>query len=91
MRIISQDGMIDVPYEHIFIEIRENQIWCDYAATLGKMCVAKRFARYSTQEKAERAMEMLHSYYGEYMIEKIYKQEIHGMWPIFQFPQDDKI
>ena len=63
MRIISQDGMIDVPYEQVSIEIRENEIWCGYTATLEKTCIAKRFARYSTQEKAEKAMQMLHEAY----------------------------
>lgn len=63
MRIISQNGLIDVPYEQISIEIRENEIWCGYTATLEKTCVSKRFARYSTQEKAEKTMQKLHECY----------------------------
>lgn len=64
MRIISQDGMIDVPYEQISIEIKENEIWCGYYATLEQHCIAKKFARYSTEAKAKKAMEMLHENYG---------------------------
>lgn len=80
MRIISQNGLIDVPYKKISIEIRENEIWCGCIATLGKTCVAKRFAGYSTQEKAEKAMQLLHNCY-------------QGTLPhtIFRFPQEHEI
>lgn len=63
MRVISQDGNIDVPYEQISIEVRDNEIWCGYNATLGKYCIAKRFAIYSTEEKSEKAMQKLHECY----------------------------
>ena len=63
MRVISQDRKIDVPYEQISIEVRDNEIWCGYNATLGKDCIAKRFAIYSTEEKAEKAMQKLHECY----------------------------
>lgn len=64
MRVISQDGNIDVPYEQISIEVRDNEIWCGYNATLGKDCIAKRFAIYSTEEKAEKSMQKLHEAYA---------------------------
>ena len=64
MRIISQNGMIDVPYEQISIEIKENEIWCGYYATLEQHCIAKKFARYSTEAKAKKAMEMLRTAYA---------------------------
>ena len=63
MRVISQDGNIDVPYEQISIEVRDNEIWCGYNVTLEKHCVGKRFAIYSTEEKAEKAMQKLHECY----------------------------
>lgn len=67
MRWISQDGTIDVPYEQVSIEIRNGteqcEIWCGYSSILERICVAKSFARYSTQEKALKAMQMLHECY----------------------------
>ena len=68
MRVISQNGMIDVPYEQISIEVRENEIWCGYNATLEKHCVGKQFATYSTKEKAKKAMQKLHECYTGVLI-----------------------
>lgn len=70
MRILSQDGLhegiIDVPYEQVSIEQKENEIWCGYSSTMDRNCVGKCFAKYSTEEKAIKAMEMLHgAYCGE--------------------------
>lgn len=63
MRIISQDEMIDVPYEQISLELRENEIWCAYSMTLQRYCAGKLFAKYSTEAKARKAMEMLREAY----------------------------
>lgn len=63
MRIISQDGMIDVPYEQVSIEQRENEIWCGYSSTMEKHCIGKLFATYSTNEKAKEAVELLRYIY----------------------------
>lgn len=65
MRVISQDGMTDIMYEKFVFSItRENRI----TATIG--CTASpqeayfsTIAKYSTQEKAMKAMEMLRSAY----------------------------
>lgn len=65
MRIISQDGMQDIPYEKFVFSItKDNRI----VATIG--CTApptelymSSVAKYSTQEKAIKAMEMLRSAY----------------------------
>lgn len=65
MRIISQDGMIDIPYEKFVFSItKDNRI----VATIG--CTASpeeayfsTIAKYSTQEKAMKVMEMLRSVY----------------------------
>lgn len=92
MRVISQDGKIDVPYEQISIEVRDNEIWCGYNATLEKDCIAKRFAIYSSKEKAEKAMRELHDNYSY-----LWKIE-HGLVSYFadetiafRFPQEDEI
>lgn len=63
MRILSQDGLhegiIDVPYEQVSIEQRKNEIWCGYSSTMDNHCTGKLFAKYSTEAKARKAMEML--------------------------------
>ena len=77
-------------YEHcaLWVKYPENII---YATPTGETDTLLQMAEYSTPEKSEKAMQMLHSYYGDYMIEKVYKQEIRSMWPVFQFPQEDEI
>jgi len=65
MRVISQDGMQDIPYKKFVFSItKDNRI----VATIG--CTApptelymSSIAKYSIQEKAMKAMEMLRSAY----------------------------
>jgi|DAD71402.1 3-oxoacyl-[acyl-carrier-protein] synthase III len=57
MRVISQDGTIDMPYEM-------STMWCDDAGAvllqpIGEIGEYQTFAKYSTGEKAKKAMEML--------------------------------
>lgn len=67
MRILSQDGLhegiIDVPYEQVSIEQKGNEIWCGYSSAMDRHCVGKCFAKYSTEAKARKAMQMLHNAY----------------------------
>ena len=66
MRVISQDGMQDIPYEKFVFSItKDNRI----VATIG--CTAppaelymSSVAKYSTQEKAVKAMGMMRSDYA---------------------------
>ena len=60
MRLISQNGMIDVPYEMSAIRNEDNAIILNMVGEKGKGSV---IARYSTSEKAEKAMEMLRTAY----------------------------
>ena len=60
MRIISQDGTIDVQYEMSAIRNDDGLIILCMAGETGKGSV---IARYSTSEKAEKAMEMLRTAY----------------------------
>ena len=62
MRIISQNGEHDVPYEHctFWAKRPENII---YATPIGEMDTLLQMAEYSTPEKAEKAMQMLHEAY----------------------------
>lgn len=66
MRVVSQDGMQDIPYEKFVFSItKDNRI----VATIG--CTAppaelymSSVAKYSTQEKAVKAMGMMRSAYA---------------------------
>ena len=59
MRIISQNGC-DYPYESIAISYGDGII---YARPISNMDKRYLIAKYSTQEKAEKTMEMLHEAY----------------------------
>lgn len=58
MRIISKRGEYDIPYELSVFWRDENIIWANIPS-LGKIIMAQ----YSTQEKAEKALQMLHEAY----------------------------
>lgn len=84
MRVISQKGMpviTDIPYEKVAVSqsmTEPNKIvaW-DVAAGENNIIF---MAQYSTQDKAEKAMQMLHNCY-------------QGALPntIFRFPREDEI
>ena len=59
MRLISQNGAIDVPYEMSAIRNDDGLIIICMAGETGKGSV---IARYSTSEKAEKAIQMLREY-----------------------------
>ena len=59
MRVISQNGC-DYPYESIVLSVRDGII---YARPISNMDKRYFLAKYSTQEKAEKAMQMLHEAY----------------------------
>lgn len=62
MRIISQDGDFDLPYESCIIWIHnKTEI---KASPLGEPDSNYTFANYSTPEKAEKAMQLLHKAYS---------------------------
>ena len=95
MRIISQDGAIDVPYENADLERKGKiiSVW-----TLDN--VYGSFASYSTEEKAIKAMEMCRAEYGKYYSVSGGTNAFTGvtiqpgvfMYPkVFQFPADDEI
>lgn len=59
MRIISQDGCYDMPYEQTMLTNTGTKIYADNLA-VKELCVAK----YSTEEKAEKAMELCRNRYA---------------------------
>lgn len=76
MRVISQDGTVDFPYEKAVL-------YAEYESVIAKVgeerCVV---GIYSTEEKAIKVMEMLREVY------RFYNDADNG---IFCFPQDNEI
>ena len=97
MRIISQNCAIDVPYEMSAIRNEDNVIILNMVGETGKGSV---IARYSTSEKAEKAMEMLREEYGKHFFGQggamatanFYVPPFSFIPPkVFQFPQDEDV
>lgn len=61
MRIISQNGLIDVPYEMTALHYYDGLIKINMVGDTGNGTI---IAQYSTQEKSEKAMQMLHEAYA---------------------------
>lgn len=98
MRIISQDGKYDTPYEIM-------QIWaCELAGSyqiLGNMPADEVIviATYSSKEKADKAMEELKYAYLSHNHLKLDKKVpknvspniFEGVFGVFQFPKDEEL
>ena len=108
MRVISQDGTIDVPYEMVVIQRFEEDIYFLNRNLTGVEDLISdiRLAKYSTEEKAIKAMEMLREHHGKVaFLKTIINTEIGASFVrglsendfdkmtrnYFQFPQDDEI
>lgn len=97
MRIISQDGMIDIPYELSVINIDYRNAKKIIYETAG--CEGCDIATYSTEAKAIKAMEMMREKYlsrmeleGGPTINGGYVQPNFWVLPkVFQFPKDDEV
>lgn len=76
MRVISQNGMIDVPYEMTAFHMAGGTIRMNMVGDTGKGTI---IAQYSTQEKALKSLEQ--------MRDVLY----HTPERVFRFPQDDEI
>ena len=87
MRIISQDGMFDVPYENSSLNVISVKI--DNVEYAGIYCYnssvdrAIKMAKYSSEEKAKKAMRMLR---------KDYKRCVKCHYLMtFQFPAEEEL
>ena len=104
MRVISQDGTIDMPYEMSIVWCEDDG--CVLLQPIGEIGEYQKFAKYSTEEKAKKAMEMLRIAYGnnefyhhisnsEHFTEfvKALGEEMSkkATSEYFRFPQDDEI
>ena len=97
MRVISQDGTIDVPYDYFSLTIangkyEDAEVACIYCHNLSSPKGAK-LAEYSRKEKAEKAMEMLRNNYLDFMTEAT--PDGNGFCfnqpKVFQFPKDEDV
>ena len=97
MRVISQNSMIDVPYEMSAIRNDDKLIILCMAGETGKGSV---ISTYSTSEKAQKAMEMLRDAYlsrmeldgGYDIVHGCYIQPNYWVLPkVFQFPRDEDV
>lgn len=93
MRIISQDGKIDLPYEQIVVATSNTDRTRIVAFPVNvSEDACWRFAKYSTEEKAEKAMEMLRTEYGNYKQAKSSEYYFAFNYPkVFRFPQDSDV
>lgn len=89
MRVISQSGRFDLPYEQIYVYRNDDDVEC-------RMCGNKDnwvlLGHYSSPEKAEKAMEMCRSkYLGRYEVDgfKLVSGKIKP--EVFQFPADNDV
>lgn len=102
MRIISQDGAIDIPYERFIISVNMQNQGEIIAWTGNNMsddeCIV--MAIYSSREKAEKAMEMLREEYGKHFFGQggamatanFYVPPFAFIPPkVFQFPKDEDV
>ena len=92
MRVISQDGKFDIPYDEIVVEIFDECVVGRLNEYIGRDII---LGSYSTEVKAKKAMEMLKE---EYMFEKLFETLCSGMgdYPnkpfyYFQFPRDEDV
>lgn len=87
MRVISQDGTFDVPYEISSFSmavgkydgVEHAAIYCHNSST----AAGTKMAEYNSKEKAKKAMEMLRNKYMEYTSTNYLK--------IFQFPAEEEL
>lgn len=101
MRVISQDGTFDMPYEM-------STMWCDDAGAvllqpIGEIGEYQTFAKYSTKGKAKKAMEELRYTYMCHSLvkmgqtppdgidENIDEKLTMGLSGVFHFPAEEEL
>lgn len=95
MRVISQDGSIDIPYEQVVIMRYEENIYFLNKNLTGveQLTDDIEIATYTTIDKAKKAMEMLRNNYLDFMAEAT--PDGNGFCfnqpKVFQFPKDEEV
>lgn len=102
MRLISQDGMIDVPYDKVVIKATEHPFKTIISALFEREDYMKDIVMgyYSTEAKALKVMEMLREEYlkhiygsgGEMATRDLYIPPFAFIPPkVFKFPDDSEV
>ena len=93
MRVISQDGTIDIPYDSVIIQRFGREIYFLNKNLIGveQLVSDMDIATYSTEEKAQKAMEMLQNDYYDHVAEKTYHEGAYYIHPYFRFPKDEDV
>ena len=101
MRVISQDGTIDVPYEQVVIQHFNRAIYFLNKNLTGVESVINdmEMASYSTEEKAKKAMEELRYSYmchtlvkmGQTPPDGIDEKLTMGLSGVFHFPAEEEL
>jgi hypothetical protein len=94
MRIISQDGTIDLPYEQVIITRHDKSIYL-----MEHLTNDVEIAKYSTEEKADEAMEELRVAYmchnlvkmGATPLNDIGEKLTMGLSGVFKFPAYEEL
>lgn len=91
MRVISQDGAIDMPYEEVIIQRFKLRIYFLNKNLTGVESLNDdmQIAEYSTEEKAKKAMEMLREAWINETVE--FEDGICHRNIIFQFPKEEEL
>ena len=101
MRVISQDGTLDVPYEMVVVKRFGNAVYFFNRNLAGVENQVRdiEMAEYSTEEKAKKAMEELRYAYMCHTIVKmghtppdgIDEKLTMGLIGVFQFPAEEEL
>ena len=95
MRVISQDGTIDIPYDSVIIQRFRREIYFLNKNLIGveQLVSDMDIATYSTEEKAQKAMEILRNNYLDFIAEAT--PDGNGFCfnqpKVFQFPKDEDV
>ena len=95
MRVISQDGTIDIPYESVIIQRFGREIYFLNKNLIGveQLVSDMDIATYSTEAKAQKAIEMLRNNYLDFMAEAT--PDGNGFCfnqpKVLQFPKDEDV
>lgn len=107
MRLISQNGMVDMPYENVILGICDQNNKQEYAIYSYKENPRPLFlATYSTEDKALKVMEMLRNKYAKIeLFKSVYQKGLltelnkelgfdemqNTLISIFKFPADEEV
>ena len=90
MRIISQNGEVDLPYEMTALFAYDNRIEAVFSGSIQKSPYV--MAIYENKEKCQKAMKMMNeAYTGCYTGENIKFTKMGETNIAYRFPEDDEI